>query len=278
MKDLCIEFKIDDVKFVVTSISNEVITSAYPKHCHSKNSYEIHYIPLGYGSVIVNDVLYEISPNTLYTTGPGVFHEQIPNTTEPMTEYGINFDVFYKSEKLKKNCDVQAFLSNTFWFGQDNQNLIIIFKQIFEELSNRFTGYTYNLEALCKMLLILLIRNYENTSRSFSILPEFSLNTARNLIIENAFLSDYSSITLELLSERIGLSRRQTERLLKEQYGKTFLQKRTEARMSAALILLDAQKPMKQIAEILGYSSCEHFSNSFKQFFGSSPRNYSKKS
>lgn len=36
MKDLCIEFKIDDVKFVVTSISNKLITSTYPKHCHSK--------------------------------------------------------------------------------------------------------------------------------------------------------------------------------------------------------------------------------------------------
>lgn len=173
MKDLCIEFKIDDVKFVVTSISNKLITSTYPKHCHSKNSYEIHYIPSGYGSVIVDDISYEIGPNTLYTTGPGVFHEQIPNQDEPMSEYGINFDVFFKSEKVKKSSAVHTFLSNTFWFGQDNQNLIIIFKQIFEELSNRFTGYTYNLEALCKMLLILIIRNYEDSSRSFSILPEF---------------------------------------------------------------------------------------------------------
>lgn len=143
MKDLCIEFKIDDVKFVVTSISNKLITSTYPKHCHSKNSYEIHYIPSGYGSVIVDDISYEIGPNTLYTTGPGVFHEQIPNQDEPMSEYGINFDVFFKSEKVKKSSAVHTFLSNTFWLGQDNQNLIIIFKQIFEELSNRFTGYTY---------------------------------------------------------------------------------------------------------------------------------------
>lgn len=276
MKDLCIEFKIDDVKFVVTSISNELITSTYPKHCHSKNSYEIHYIPFGYGSVIVDDTSYEIGPNTLYTTGPGVFHEQIPNPDEPMSEYGINFDVFFKSEKVKKSSAVHTFLSNTFWFGQDNQNLIIIFKQIFEELSNCFTGYTYNIEALCKMLLILIIRNYEDSSRSFSILPEFSLNTARNLIIEEAFLYDYSSITLDLLSERIGLSKRQTERLLKKQYGKTFLQKRTEARMSAAIILLESQKPIREIAEILGYSSCEHFSNSFKQFYGNSPKNYAK--
>lgn len=255
MKDLCIEFKIDDVKFVVTSISNKLITSTYPKHCHSKNSYEIHYIPSGYGSVIVDDISYEIGPNTLYTTGPGVFHEQIPNQDEPMSEYGINFDVFFKSEKVKKSSAVHTFLSNTFWFGQDNQNLIIIFKQIFEELSNRFTGYTYNLEALCKMLLILIIRNYEDSSRSFSILPEFSLNTARNLIIENAFLYDYSSITLDLLSKRIGLSKRQTERLLKEQYGKLFYKNELKRECPP---LLYCWKPKNQSVKLLKFSATHH--------------------
>ena len=172
---------------------------------------------------------------------------------------------------------VNTFLSTTCWFGQDSQNIVTIFKQIFDELSNRFTGYTHNVEALCKMLIILIIRNYENYSHSFNILPEFSLNTTRNLTIERAFLYDYSTLTLDMLSEKIGLSNRQTERLLKEQYGKTFLQKRTEARMSAALILLENKKPIGQIAEMLGYSSCEHFSNAFKQFYGKSPRNYLKK-
>lgn len=79
---------------------------------------------------------------------------------------------------------------------------------------------------------------------------------------------------MDTISERIGLSRRQTERLLKEQYGKTFLQKRTEARMSAALIQLESKKTINQVAEIVGYSSCEHFTNAFKKFYGKSPWSY----
>lgn len=277
MKDLRIEFKIDDVRFVVTSITNQIITEAYPSHCHSKNSYEIHYVPFGYGNVVINDISYKAVPNTLYIAGPSVMHEQIPDPDEPMCEYGINFDVFFKDENIKKNSEVYKFLSNTCWFGQDSQNIIKIFNQIFDEMSDRFAGYIYNVEALCKMLIILIIRNYEHRSHSFNILPEFSLNTTRNLTIERAFLHDYSTLTLDMLSERIGLSNRQTERLLKEQYGKTFLQKRTEARMSAALILLEAKKTISEVSELLGYSSCEHFSNAFKQFYGKSPRNYLKK-
>ena len=135
------------------------------------------------------------------------------------------------------------------------------------------TGYPYNLEALCKMLIILIIRNYEKTSRSFHTLPKFSPDAARNLAMEEAFLYEYKTLTIDTLSEKIGLSRRQTERLLKEQYGKTFLQKRTQARMSAALILLKS-KTVSETAEIVGYSSCEHFTNAFKNFYGSSPRSY----
>lgn len=111
MKDLCIEFKIDDVKFVVTSISN-VYYLHLSKALSQQNSYEIHYIPSGYGSVIVDDISYEIGPNTLYTTGPGVFHEQIPNQDEPMSEYGINFDVFLKVKRLKKQCSSHIFIQH----------------------------------------------------------------------------------------------------------------------------------------------------------------------
>jgi AraC-like DNA-binding protein/mannose-6-phosphate isomerase-like protein (cupin superfamily) len=274
MNDFYISFKIDNVTFGVTKISNQIITTTYPKHCHSKNSYEIHYIPFGYGTVIINNTSYEVSPNTLYITGPNVMHEQIPDSQNPMSEYGVYFDVTFKRENVKKKSAVNTFLSNDFWFGQDNQNMILIFKQLFDELTNRFIGYTHNLESLCKMLIISITRNYENTSRSFPLLPEFSQDTARNLTVEDAFLYEYKTLTMDALSKKIGLSKRQTERLLKEQYGKTFLQKRTEARMSAALILLKSDKTVSQVAEIVGYSSSEHFTNAFKQFYGKSPRRY----
>ena len=102
MMDLYISFTIDAVEFVVTNISNQIITSVYPKHCHGKNSYEIHYIPFGYGTVIIDEQSYAISPNTLYITGPNIMHEQLPDRQEPMCEYGINFDVYFKNEKIKK--------------------------------------------------------------------------------------------------------------------------------------------------------------------------------
>jgi AraC-like DNA-binding protein len=91
-------------------------------------------------------------------------------------------------------------------------------------------------------------------------------------------LYEYNTLTLEILSSRLGLSRRQTERLLKDQYGKTFQQKRTEARMSAATVLLrSSSQSISDISDQLGYSSVEHFSNAFRKYWDMGPRDFRSK-
>ena len=76
----------------------------------------------------------------------------------------------------------------------------------------------------------------------------------------------------------MNLSRRQTERLLQQHYGKTFLQKKKEARMSAACILLQAgDKSIASVAYELGYSSPEHFTHAFKNYYHIAPSSYRAK-
>ena len=65
---------------------------------------------------------------------------------------------------------------------------------------------------------------------------------------------------------------------MKEYYGKTFQEKKAEARMSAAAILLeDKERSITSIANLLGYSSVEHFSSAFRNFYHVSPRQYRQK-
>ena len=83
---------------------------------------------------------------------------------------------------------------------------------------------------------------------------------------------------LEELAVKLGLGTRQTERLLQKHYGKTFLQKKTEARMSAAAILLtDSSRSITSVAEALGYSSIEHFLPRLKITIRSAPDNTGRK-
>ena len=97
------------------------------------------------------------------------------------------------------------------------------------------------------------------------------------LTIEEAFLYDYKDLTLSALAARVNLGPRQTERLLNKHYNMTFSQKKAEARMSAALLLLrGTQKSIGEISEELGFSSPEHFSNAFKKYFHKTPAAYRK--
>ena len=96
-------------------------------------------------------------------------------------------------------------------------------------------------------------------------------------IIEDAFFYRYRTLTLPDLSRLLNLSARQTQRLLQQNFGRTFSQKLTEARMAAASqYLLTTELSVTEISERTGFSSIEHFSAAFRRFTGRSPRQYRK--
>lgn len=273
-----ISFTIENVSFHASNFSFAPLTNPMPQHSHGPASYEIHYVPSGYGTLKLRDASCQIIPNTLYITGPHVEHSQIPHRENPMTEYCIYLQAVSQKKNKSATGFLLPFLSTPFWFGQDNQKLHLLFQQIFLELEHQKTGYLAEVEALLRQMVIRLVRNYEikkETSHPIDSRPFASHTPNTPLVMEECFLYDYQTITLESLASRLGLSPRQTERLLKKQYGQTFLQKRTQARMAAAsTMLLDTGLPITSIAEKLGYSSAEHFSTAFRRFYGISARSY----
>lgn len=278
--DLNIKTTINDMTFMVLNIVFERFLRSMPKHSHGNNSYEIHYIPYGHGKVNINEQIYDIVPNTLYMTGPHVEHEQIPVKNDPMAEYCIYFKLKKSTPNVQLDTDTVAykFEKTYFWFGQDTQELYPLMQQIFFELEHKYTGYMIQVESLLQQCIVKIVRNYENRRQSKLHFSPSNLVDSKYLIVEESFLYEYETITLENLAQRLGLSVRQTERFLKEYYGKTFLQKKTEAKMSMAKIYLnDSTMNLSEIADRLNYSSIQHFSYAFKQYYGISASNYRKK-
>lgn len=277
-RDLKLTFSIDRTFFTILSICLEKLMSPIPKHCHSKNSYELHYISYGYGTLITNDKKYDIIPGSLFMTGPGIEHEQISYLDDPMTEYCIYLKVDSQNGK-HKNKLIQSFEHCAFWIGTDNNCIHELMKQIMFELEAKNIGYEFVLQALLQQVILQMIRYYnKETLTNFNhIAPLQNVSDLSFLIIEEAFLYDYKSITLEDLANRVNLGKRQTERLLRQHYNKTFLQKKTEARMFAACTLLQKSNlSISSIAYELGYSSVEHFSAAFKNFYHITPSTYRK--
>ena len=270
-------FFLEDASIYTMNILLASIESPLPAHSHGSGCYEIHYIPAGYGTLQVHGRTYSLSPGTLYVTGPHVEHAQTPVPDDPMEEYCVYFKLD-SSSHMKKNASVlPSFIRTSFWLGQDRQGIHALMLRLFDELAKRYTGFQEQVPLLLTQLVILMVRNYEQLQISRSVFTPNNLADSKSVIIEEYFLYEYQDLSLPDLSDRLKLSSRQTQRLLMEYYGKTFQQKKAEARMSAAAILLsDPQKKIAEIAEALGYSSAEHFSSAFRRYHHVSPREYRK--
>lgn len=277
---LNIQFSIGTCCFQILRITNGSYSYCIPRHTHSNNSYEIHYVEDGYGHVVIDNLVYELSPNTVYITGPNIEHEQCPSATSPMKE----FSLYCKVNSINDNTfDIEAenitslFLNTSFWICQDSQGIMQLIDKLETEIENHYIGYNTVLKSIFQNLIVSIVRNYNNALMSSVDIPSPTLNDNRFIIIENSFLHDYCEITLEKLSERLGLSKRQTSRILQDYYKITFQEKKLQARMSAAMnLLLNSEMNIGQIAETTGFNSVEYFCNAFKKYYGKKASHYRK--
>jgi AraC-like DNA-binding protein len=153
----------------------------------------------------------------------------------------------------------------------------VLMTALFHELKEQSIGYRAVVESLIRQLIICCVRNYSADEKD-NDLPGLSSYDNQFLIIEEAFLYEYNTLTLTDLSARLNLSTRQTQRLLTKHYGMNFRNKITEAKMSAAALMLRSfEMNISDLAEKTGYSSAEHFSAAFKRYYGISAGEYRKK-
>ena len=121
--NLNITFPIENYLVTILKFSYEQLPKNMPMHAHSSNSYEIHYIPKGHGTLISENKSYDLHPGILCTTGPFVEHAQFIDRRDPVYEYCIYMKiekaVNSKSGKISKKKIKNAldlFLKYPFWY------------------------------------------------------------------------------------------------------------------------------------------------------------------
>ena len=219
-----ISFKWNDFDFTLLMFGKGVFRKDMTGHSHSKNSYELHFIVDGEGTLTTDRKTYTLSKGDFFVTGPNVYHQQSTNPENPLTEYFIYIQA---SDKKTKNALVSTFLSNHFYI-QRNCVLFELVEKILSEKTECKWGYENIIAALMQILMTEITRLYWP---DFKVTTENTenLNDRRFILIEQAFINDPEGITLPKLSGIIGLCERQTQRLLEKYYGMSFSQKKAES-------------------------------------------------
>lgn len=222
-----LQFEWDNFDFTLQHFGKGVFTKNMAGHSHSKNSYELHYITNGEGTLTTDNQSYSLHKGVFFVTGPNVYHQQSTNLENPLTEVYIYIQA---SGKKTNNALASTFLS-THFFLQEDYPFGDLFERLLHEEFEKKWGYQNNISALMQLLMTEITRAYwpdhialtENNSNQ---------NDKRFILIENAFIYNPEDLTLRSLSELIGLCERQTQRLLQKYYGKSFKEKKADAIMS----------------------------------------------
>lgn len=246
-------------------------------HNHSNTSYEIHYTERGQGAVTVNGESYTVTADTLYITGPGVKHAQTASADAPILEYCLYLDC--QRSVMTPGDPFALFTDTTFWMGMDEGRIFSLLQELIEENRHPRLGIREMSETILRQIIIRLTRMYhqKNTAAHAEIRTPMLTRAGLMPIIEDAFFYRYHSLTLDDLARLLNLSVRQTQRLLRQNFGKTFSQKLIEARIAAASqYLLNTDLSITEISERTGFSSIEYFSGVFRRINGYSPRQFRK--
>lgn len=283
-------FQLGSCLFLTPQLSSSLMQTPVPEHVHSTGIYEVHYITSGYGTLIASGRRFDLYPGILYVTGPHIPHSQLLPEQNPMAEACIYYKVAPLTGKSsavptakKEEAAVRILLDHPFWIGRDNQNIRPLLENIFTEMEQNHPDADIMISCYLKQLVLLLVRNMRDNQQihgngNTTAAGEIDLNSKRFYLIECAFLSEFQTITLSSLSSRIGLSTRQTQRLLQTYYGMDFNQKRVQARMAKARLLLESTDlSVGKIAEEVGYATSEHFCNTFRKVCQMTPLQYRRK-
>lgn len=268
-------FELGSLQIVPVHVRIEQLKSVIAGHRHANTSYEIHYTERGSGTVTIDGITRSIGPDTLYITGPNVVHAQQSDTTDPINEYCLYLNC--RRNAYSSDDPFALFADTVFWMGMDGGRIYPLLRQLIEENRSPQPDTAAMSESLLRQIIILLTRMYRQGAAPLPKMISSPALTRAGLmpIIEDAFFYRYRSLTIQDLSRLLNLSIRQTQRLLQHNFGKTFSQKLTEARMAAASqFLTNTDLSVTAISDRLGFSSIEHFSSAFRRFTGCSPRDY----
>lgn len=249
---------------------------SYYQHRHP--GIELHYIINGQCNVNINKNAYSIEPESMLLIPPGTYHDVSP-TQENTARLCLSFSIKNKKDNsahpntatiystFNRSSPVMVSLRNT------QSQLILNSIVMLMNKSNTDAFKTEKLIANFINLLLELIPHFAHAAACDKNETEISVQEDVSYKIDtflgrNFMRNDAKS----LMAEDLYISPRQLQRIIKKNYGMNYRQKLSETRIQIAMDLLyNSDKPIHEIAEILGYSCSANFSAFIKRATGKTP-------
>lgn len=241
-------------------------------YIHKHSFCELHILLENGCHIRADGVRYEFRKDQFCLIAPGVIHTPKLNE-DRLRRICISFEI------LPKPKEVGTWLREQMkripvWVGDAKELLETVSRLQAESEAQKPFSDTYK-QALLSLLMLQLVRAME-PQKVGAQSAKSDLDKTRSVLID-IFFSDnyYLPAGEEKLAKKLGVSRRQLDRILKKLYGKGYQEKVLEIRMEVACDLLQhSNKSVREISEGVGYSTPSNFTAFFKNAMGMTPTQY----
>ncbi len=263
-----IKFMMAKVFFTLADFSYTIVDEITPPFYHGAETIEIKYIKSGSGKVIINNETHNVDSNYYIVIPEFISYSLIPDT---------KFEIYSIYLLIDKKLGFEEYIPmlKNYFVGKDKYDLVYLFDDLLHEFQTKEFGYNEVVVSLFKNMIIKVLRNENTVGKRISHWDTDSLQFE----IEKILYNEFNTITIEDMSLRLHISVRELQRYLLKNYNKTFRELKNDAKMSfASNKLCYSEIKIADLATLVGYSTPEHFSYAFKEYFGMSPSKYKTKS
>ena len=223
----------------------------------------------GEGKVVLNGVTHSLSPGSLFFYQNGVAHRIKNNNRKPMLKY---FIAFTGKDSILTHADFFS-MESAFVRLQNYPELSELFELI---LINTATRSLFFREICINLLRVLLLKVGQNID-SPSNVESGAWSTYERVLLH--LRTNYLRLkSMSQLAEETHLDPAYLSRVFKRFHKESPYSCLVRMKMEhAASLLLKSGKLIKEVAYELNFENPYHFSRSFKNIFGVSPEQFSKR-
>lgn len=265
-------------QFEIEQMSYHKNVSMSSSHYHSH--YEILYIESGSRTISLNEAKYiELNQNTIALLPPNIIHATKSNSeTQSRILINISADLINEIAEFSSNHILSGF--ETMFLPLTTYDIKII-KHHFQQLIDMQSSPSSPLKvasikiALAALLMTLANINY-NLQKNIEMCGTQSENSI-NMDGLIKYISEYyyRDITLSELAHKVSMSEQHLIKTFAEKYQTTPIKYLNTFRIVTAQRLLESNTMnVTEVAASCGFNSNAHFSRSFKQITGITPKEY----
>ena len=229
------------------------------------NEYQIIYITDGYGTFETMDNKYAITPGTIITLHPDVWHRYRPDRKTGWKEYYVGFqETFVKQHVMSR---YGHYLKKPVVYIGFQEKILDIYNKLIEEVEEEKIGY----QQVCSGLLIYLTGNLVSIIRN----KEFGGKIIKQKILKARLHikgNISNDIDMEKLAGELNLSYSYFRNMYKKYTGISPSQYHLILKLQKAReMIVSSNKSIKEISNELNFHSIYYFSQIFKQKMGIRP-------